>query len=121
MVSMSESERKESWVVVKFLMEATGLRTRPARQLLIDSIDETKYATLFMQARAWDQENKARAARLFQELLGNTDVRLLRDVARRAQLPSAGEHEAPAKTTKPRRVPAGKVAQKTPVTKAGRA
>jgi hypothetical protein len=93
-------DAKDTWPVVKFLVAATGLKTRDARKML-GEMPSDRFSQLFIQARAWDRNSSAQASTALHELLGSQQLSTLVDATRHAQLPSGMEQ--PPEPKKPKR------------------
>lgn len=87
------------WIVVKFVIAATGLKRREAREF-IRTIPPSLQPQLLMLARAWDMERQYKASSGLSQLMEGVDVQ---DVLRTALKPTGGKERAPASATKVRK------------------
>jgi hypothetical protein len=91
-------DAKDVWQVPKFIIAATGLKTKDARALL-DEIPKDRYARLFLMARKWDSEQKHSASQQLEQLLGDETMTILQKATELARKPSTefGEDDPPQK------------------------
>jgi hypothetical protein len=80
-------DAKDVWQVPKFIIAATGLKTKDARALL-DEIPKDRYARLFLMARKWDSEQKHSASQQLEQLLGDETMSVLEKATELARKPS---------------------------------
>lgn len=77
-------DAKDTWVVVKFLIEATGLKRKDARRLL-QEVPRDKYSQLFINARAWDRDASGQASKALITILGDEQLATLVEATHKAR------------------------------------
>lgn len=87
-------DAKDTWPVVKFIIAATGLKRREARQA-IEKIPQAKYSDLYLCARAWDRDAGMKATEQLREILGGDNLNVLAEATRRAMIASHMQEHGP--------------------------
>lgn len=80
-------DAKDTWPVVKFIIAATGLRRREARQA-IEKIPVERYSDLYLCARAWDRDAGMKATEQLRQILGGENLAVLAEATRRSMTAS---------------------------------